>query len=203
VKVPCAVSLSSIGADKPDKTGPVVGLHNLEEALNRIAGLNVLHLRAGYFMENTLAQAGIVQALGTTTGPLHADLKLAIVAVRDVGAVAAEKLSRLGFQGKQTRELQGQRDLTMTEAAAIIGNAIGKPDLGYKHLPDEQLRPAFLQLGFSPSLANLILEMAAALNSGYMRALEPRSPRNATLTSYETFVAEEFVPVYQEKTKAA
>lgn len=165
--------------------------------------MNVLHLRAGYFMENTLAQAGIVQALGTTTGPLHADLKLAIVAVRDVGAVAAEKLSRLGFQGKQTRELQGQRDLTMTEAAAIIGNAIGKPDLGYKHLPDEQLRPAFLQLGFSPSLANLILEMAAALNSGYMRALEPRSPRNATLTSYETFVAEEFVPVYQEKTKAA
>src|SRR5713226_6760842 len=41
-----AVSLSSFGADKADKTGPVVGLHQLEERLNRIAGLNVLHLRA-------------------------------------------------------------------------------------------------------------------------------------------------------------
>src|ERR1035437_7803612 len=50
------VTLSSIGADKTDGTGPVVGLHRMEERLNRIAGLAVLHLRAGYFMENTLAQ---------------------------------------------------------------------------------------------------------------------------------------------------
>jgi NADP-dependent 3-hydroxy acid dehydrogenase YdfG len=41
------VSLSSIGADKPDGTGPVVGLHRFEQRLNRIPGLNVLHLRAG------------------------------------------------------------------------------------------------------------------------------------------------------------
>jgi len=41
-----AVSLSSIGADKPDKSGPILGLRNLEERLNRISGLNVLHLRA-------------------------------------------------------------------------------------------------------------------------------------------------------------
>ena len=38
-----AVTLSSIGADKADKTGPVVGLRQLEEKLNAIAGLNVLH----------------------------------------------------------------------------------------------------------------------------------------------------------------
>ena len=40
-----AVSLSSIGAQNADKTGPIVGLHNMEEKLNRISGLNVLHLR--------------------------------------------------------------------------------------------------------------------------------------------------------------
>src|SRR5271169_2192349 len=40
-----AVSLSSIGADKTEKTGPVVGLHHLEEKLNAVPGLNVLHLR--------------------------------------------------------------------------------------------------------------------------------------------------------------
>ncbi|HLB88077.1 MAG TPA: NAD(P)H-binding protein, partial [Terriglobales bacterium] len=124
-KVPYAVTLSSFGADKPDKTGPVVGLHHLEQQLNQIAGLNVLHLRAGYFMENTLAQAGIIQAMGITAGPLRPDLKLPMIATRDIGAVAAEELLKLGFQQKQTRELQGQRDLTMTEAAAIIGKAIG------------------------------------------------------------------------------
>ena len=48
-----AVVLSSIGADKPENSGPVLGLRNLEERLNRISGLNVLRLRAAYFMENT------------------------------------------------------------------------------------------------------------------------------------------------------
>lgn len=48
-----AVSLSSVGTDKSERTGPVAGLHHLEQRLNRIAGLNILHLRAGYFMENS------------------------------------------------------------------------------------------------------------------------------------------------------
>jgi len=52
-------------------------------------------------------------------------------------------------------------------------------------------------------MADLILEMSAALNSGYMRALEPRSPQNTTPTSYETFVTEEFVPLYEGKAAAA
>src|SRR5262245_18315515 len=44
-----AVALCSIGADKISGTGPVVGLHNLEQKLNEIGGLNTLYLRAGYF----------------------------------------------------------------------------------------------------------------------------------------------------------
>src|SRR5260370_20484976 len=124
-----AVALSSFGADKPDKTGPVLGLHDLEEALNKIAGLNVLHLRAGYFMENTLAQVDIIRNFGMAAGPLRADLKLPMIATRDIGAAAAAALAKLNFSGHQTRELLGQRDLDMTEATAIIGKAIAQPDL--------------------------------------------------------------------------
>ena len=56
------------------------------------------------------------------------------------------------------------------------------------------MRPTFIEMGMSPNMADLLLEMCDALNSGYMRALEPRSARNTTPTSYETFVAKEFVP---------
>ena len=202
-KVPYVVVLSSLGADKPDKTGPVVGLHNFEQKLNKIEALNVLHLRCAYFMENTLVQIGIIQAMGVAAGPLRPDLTLPMIASRDIGAVAADELSKLNFRQKQTRELLGQREVTMTEAAAIIGKAIGKPGLAYKKLPDEQVRTGMAQSGISTNVANLILEMAAALNSGYMRALEPRSERNTTRTSYETFVAEEFVPAYEGKARAA
>ena len=196
-EVKYAVTLSSIGADKVEGTGPVAGLHYFEQTVNRIPELNVLHLRPTYFMENTLAQIGIIQTMGITAGPLRADLMLPMIATRDIGAAAAEALVKLAFNGQQTRELLGERDLSYSEVATIIGNAIGKPDLKYVQLPDEQLRGALTQMGMSLNVANLILEMAGALNSGYMRQLEKRSPENTTPTSFETFVAEEVVPRYR------
>jgi len=198
-----AVVLSSIGADKPDRTGPVVGLHYLEERLNAVDGLNVLHLRAGYFMENTLPQAGIIGTAGMVVGPLRADLKLPMIATRDIGAAAADALLSLNFRQKQIRELLGQRDVSYDEVATIIGNAIGKPNLRYTQAPNQQVRAAFIQLGMSSNMADLLLEMSGSLNSGYMRALEPRTAQNTTPTPYETFVAEEFVPLYEGKSAAA
>jgi uncharacterized protein YbjT (DUF2867 family) len=196
------VSLSSIGADKPSGTGPVVGLHNLEQKLNRIDAANVLHLRAVYFMENTLPQASAIRAMDCTAGPLRPGLKLPMIATRDIGAAAADALLQLAFRGKQTQELHGQRDLDYPEVTAIIGTAIGKPNLKYVHLTDDQIRPALIQMGMSDNFASLLLEMTSALNSGYMRPLEPRTARNTTPTPFETFVAESFVSAYQQQAAA-
>jgi uncharacterized protein YbjT (DUF2867 family) len=201
-KVKNVVSLSSFGADKPSGTGPVVGLHNLEQKLNQIDTANVLHLRAGYFMENILGQAGAIRMMGSAVGPVRPDLKLPMIATRDIGAFAADALLQLAFRGKQTQELHGQRDIDYNEVAAIIGKSIGKPKLAYVHAPDDQLRAALVQMGMSEQFAGLILEMAAALNSGYMRTLEPRTTRNTTPTSFETFVAQVFVPAYQQQVAA-
>jgi uncharacterized protein YbjT (DUF2867 family) len=198
-----AVALSSVGADKHSGTGPVAGLYEFEEILNRITGLNVIHLRAGYFMENTLGQAAAIHAMGKAAGPLRGDLKLPMIATRDIGSAAAELLTALDFKGKQTRELLGQRDLSMDDATAIIRNTIEKPDLKYVQLPGEQMQPILIQMGMSSNVASLILEMAEALNSGHMRALEQRSARNTTPTSFETFVKEEFVPLYEGQLRAA
>ncbi|HEV2493086.1 MAG TPA: NmrA family NAD(P)-binding protein [Terriglobia bacterium] len=201
--VPEAVVLSSVGADKAGKVGPVVGLHNLEQKLNGIRGLDAVYLRAGYFMENLLPQVSVIQNFGMLGGPVRADLRLPMIATRDIGASAAELLLKADFTGKQARELLGQRDVTYTEVASTIGKAIGKPSLSYIQLPPAQLKPALVQMGMSSSMADLLLEMAEALNSGYMVALEPRSERNTTPTSIETFVAQEFVPRFQGKAARA
>jgi uncharacterized protein YbjT (DUF2867 family) len=197
-----AVVLSSEGADKADKTGPVVGLHSLEQKLGAIGSLNALFLRAGWFMENILPQVGVIQALGNLGGPLRADLALPMIATRDIGAAAAEALAKREFQGKQRRELLGARDVTYTQVAKIIGAAIGKPDLKYQQVPAAQLKPALTQMGMSPNMADLLLEMSEALNSGYMRPLEPRSAQNTTPTTIETFVGEVFLPAYRGKAAA-
>lgn len=196
-RVTHAVTLSSIGADKPEKTGPVLGLHNMEARFNRIAGLNVLHLRAGYFMENTLAQVGVIRNFGMLAGPVRSDLALTMIATRDIGVAAAEALLALNFSGQQVRELLGQRDLTYSELAKIVGAAIGKPGLAYSQLPSEMVIQAMTQMGISANVAGLLCEMSDSLNSGYMRALEPRTAANTTPTSFETFVQEVFVPAYR------
>ena len=196
------VALSSVGADKESGTGPVLGLHNLEQKLNQIIGANVLHLRAGYFMENTLPQVNAIRQMGAVGTPVRPDLKLPMIATRDIGAVAANALLHPTVRGKQTRELLGPRDLSYPEVATIIGRAIGKPDLKYVQVPDDQFRSVLVQMGMSDQFARLLLEMIAAMNSGYMRALEPRTPQNTTPTTYETFVADTFVPSYQQQAAA-
>lgn len=201
--VPHAVILSSIGADKSTGTGPVVGLHNLEQKLNQIAGLNAIYLRAGYFMENVLPQADVIRNFGIAAGPVRPDLRLPMIATHDIGEAAAGLLLNLDFTGKQSRELLGQRDLDYREVATVIGKAIGKPDLAYSQMPPEQLKPALMQMGMSSNMADLLLQMAEALNTGYMAALETRSARNTTPTSVEAFVAEEFVPRFRAKAAGA
>src|SRR5579872_2373696 len=196
------VALSSIGAELASGTGPVVGLHNLEQKLNQISSANILYLRAGYFMENTLPQANAIRQMGSAIGPLRADLKVPMIATRDIGTAAADSLLHPTIHGKQTRELLGQRDLSYTEVAAILGKTIGKPDLKYAQVPDDQFRAALVQMGMSEAVANLLLEMTHSLNAGKMHALEPRTVQNTTPTSFETFVADTFVPAYQHQAAA-
>lgn len=198
-KVKYAVSLSSWGADKPEGTGPVAGLHQLEQRLNRIDDLNVLHLRPGYFMENTLSQVDNILARHTAAGPFSPNVKFPFIATRDVGLAAGEALLKLDFQGKKIRELHGSQDLTMLEVAATIGKAIQQPDLTYIQESKEKTRQNLLDLNFSEHVIQLILEVADAMNTGHIKMLEPRSIENSTPISYERFVNETLLPLYKLK----
>jgi uncharacterized protein YbjT (DUF2867 family) len=71
-----AVHLSSYGAQVPEGTEPVAGLHSSEQKLNAISGLNVLHLRAAYFMENNLKAIGMIHGMGLLGNALLPDVKL-------------------------------------------------------------------------------------------------------------------------------
>ncbi|HTC63850.1 MAG TPA: NmrA family NAD(P)-binding protein [Candidatus Saccharimonadales bacterium] len=202
-KITYAVVVSSTGAEQSGGTGVVLGLHDLEKKFEEIAGLNFLCLRCGYFMENLLPQIGILQSFGFLAGPLRADLPLPMIATRDIARVAAGSLLKLDFIGKQTRELLGPKHLEYSEAAKIIGGAIGKPDLSYRQVPALILKPAMMRLGMSSSVVNNILEMCDALNSGKMKSLEPRSALNTTPTTLEQFAAEVFAAAYAEKAAGA
>jgi uncharacterized protein YbjT (DUF2867 family) len=186
------VCLSSFGADKPDKTGPVTGLHSFEQKMASIKGLNAIFLRAGFFMENHLMQIPAIRKMGTMGGHIKADLQLPQIAAQDIGAHVARLLEDHRFTGITTPELQGQRDVSMAETANILGAAIGKPNLGYTHLPTMLLEMALKQLGFSAGHVKALVEMQEAINSGWMKPLLPRSAETTTPTSIEEFAKDEF-----------
>jgi uncharacterized protein YbjT (DUF2867 family) len=144
----------------------------------------------------------MIHKTGTVVGSLRPDLRFPMIATRDIGAAAAEGLLKLDFKSHQSRELLGPNDVTMAGVAAILGKAIGKPNLKYVQAPDEPVGSAMLQMGMSDDFVTQILEMSEAMNSGHVKALESRSARNSTPTSFVTFVHQEFVPQYKGKAAA-
>jgi uncharacterized protein YbjT (DUF2867 family) len=194
-----AVHLSSYGAQVAEGAGPVSGLHSSEQKLNPISSLNVLHVRAAYFMENNLAAIGMIHHMGIFGNALLPDVKLPMVATRDVGNYAAQRLLDLDFSGKQTREVHGERDLSMTETTAVIARGIGKPDLRYQQFPYDQVQQVLIQMGVPPKGAAMYIEMYKSINAGILVPLESRSKENTTPTSIEQFVQDAFAPAYHTK----
>lgn len=189
------VFLSSLGAHVPDKTGPIAGLHDVEKRLNELEGVHILHLRPAFFMENFIAGMGSIKNMGIYGTPMRSDLSVPMIATQDIGEYAAKRLSKLDFTGHSTRELHGERDLTMAEATSILGKAIGKDGLAYVQFPYEEAEKALTGMGFSPDAARTYSEMAKAFNDGIVKGQEPRSKDNTTPTSIEVF-AKVFAAVY-------
>ena len=198
-----AVNLSSYGAQAPAGTGPITGLHNAEKKLNAIDRLSVLHLRPGYFFENHLAGIQMIQMMGIFGGALRGDLKIPMIATRDIGAYAAERLLKLDFNEKRTQELQGERDLTLQEVVVVIAKGLRKPDLRYVQIPYDQMEKVLEQMGTPAKTVASFIEMFQGINNGIVTATETRSPANTTPTSIEAFVKEVFAPAYRGKAVGA
>ena len=202
-KIPYVVTLSSVGAQHEKGTGPIVGLHILEQKLNAVSGLNVLHLRPAQFMENLLMSLQAVRTMGMLPGGAKGDLAVAMIATRDIGDHAARRLAACDFSGSSVQYLLGPRDVTMNEVAPIIGAAIGKPKLSYMQVPFLMLSPAMASMGVPKKMVELLIEMMKGANEGLLTPTEPRSPANTTPTTIETFAAEVIAPAYASKTASA
>jgi uncharacterized protein YbjT (DUF2867 family) len=185
------VNLSSQGAHLPDKTGPIKGLHDQEELLNNFSTINVLHMRPTYFMENLLANIDMIKKMNMLGSAVRGDLKIPMIATKDIAKFAADRLLKRDFSGISVKDLLGQRDVSMNEAAAIIAQKINKPDLKYTQFSYADTEKALVGMGFSSNMAQLFAEMSKAINERLIMDT-PRTEENTTETSFEEF-AEVFI----------
>ncbi len=189
------VNLSSLGAHLSEGTGPILGLHDQEKRLNAVDGVNVLHLRPTYFMENLLGSISGIKQMGVLGTPLRVDISFPLIATPDIAAVAAARLLSLDFSGKQVLDLLGPRDYTLAEITPILGAAIDRPDLAYVQFPYEAAEQGMVAAGLSPDVARLMVELNRSINEGKAISGTQRRAENNTPTTIEQF-AQTFAAVY-------
>ncbi len=192
------VVLSSNGAQLPSGAGPVTGLYEFEQTLKTIPNLNILSLRAGYFMQNLFGVLGMIQHLGFFGYSLKNDVKTPLVHTKDIAEVGAKHLLALDFKGFEKVFVPGAADLSMDEIAQIIGKAINKPDLKYVTFSPEDAKAGMIQNGIPATIADGYNELFASLNSGEFLNDYKRTPENTTPTTLEWFVENELKYAYQQ-----
>lgn len=191
------VFLSSMNAHLKEGTGPILGLHDMEERLNGLDIPQLVHLRPAYFMENHLQAVGYIARHGVYAAAIAPDTVLPMIAAADIGAKAAEIMAAEPFSEPRVRELLGPRDFTMPQAVKMLGAAVGKPDLRYEQIPYEAARKAMIDLGMSAGSADALVELSRHFNDNPVRGTEVRSALNTTPTSLEAFSKERFLPVFE------
>lgn len=201
--VPHVVLLSSIGGHLAKGTGPILGLHLLEERLKTLPGATTVEsLRPVFFMENHLFSLALIQGMGIMGGPLKGDAAIPQIATQDIGVYAAERLLSPG-KGRIATELFGPRDCSMNDSVKILGAAIGKPDLKWVQFPEADARKGMLGMGMSPSVVADFLEMYASFNAGVVRPENDRAKSPQTKTTLEEFAKTAFKEAFSAGTAAA
>lgn len=182
------VMLSSLGADLAAGNGPIAGLHAQEERLLRITGLSLLRLRPAWFFENVESQVPFVEQQGVMAGAVDAELAMPMVGTADIAAAAVAALRSRRDTG--VRELLGPHDLTHTQVARRLGEALGRPGVGYVRLPDDEMVNALVGNGVSESFARLFVEMTRAINAQRLQPRDGRTDANTTPTRFEHYAHE-------------
>jgi uncharacterized protein YbjT (DUF2867 family) len=195
-RVERVVLLSSIGAGLSSGTGPILALHELEEALRQRTGVATVALRPTFFMENLQGSIPLIRSAGINGSPARPDLSLPMIATRDIAAAAADILAQANFTGYSVHDLLGPRDYTQQEATSILGTAIGKPGLPYVQFKNEDFKHGLVGAGLSESVADSYVEMYEAMNRGTIQETVKRTLSNTTPTTLETFAREVFAPAF-------
>lgn len=159
------IHLSSIGAHTDTGVGMLKFHYNVEQALRQLpADVSVKFMRPVGFYYNMFAFIPSIKSQGLIVQNYGGDEKEPWVSPLDIAAVIAEEVD-LPFEGLKVRYIASE-ELSPNEVAKILGEAIGKPDLQWLEIPDEQMKDGMIKAGMSQQAASGIVEMNAGRRSG-------------------------------------
>ena len=194
------VHLSSTGAHLAEGTGPIKGLHDIEQKLNA-ATQRVTHLRPTYFMENVLPSLQTIAANGAIFSTIPPEVRIQRIATRDIAAPAAETLLGDAPASPRVVHILGPEEISFARVASTVSEAIGKP-VAHVVIEADQLRSAMVGMGISADMAEQLLELEDAITKSLVGPPEDSTVRT-TATTFAAFAREVVAPAYRQAAGAA
>ena len=193
------VNLSSIGADLDKGTGPIAGLHEVEEKLNALENADVIHLRPGYFYTNFFFDIPMIRNMGVLGSNYSSTTRILMAHPKDIAAVAAEELQG-SSKGKTHRYIICD-DREAADVARVLGTSIGNPALPWVQFSDADAFEGMKGAGLSESIARLYVEMGRSFNSGIAFEDFNRQGKKDWGSTKLTEFANEFAAAYNSANK--
>lgn len=160
------VFLSSIGAHLPEGNGIIQVYHEVEEIISRLPNTTVTFMRPTSFYYNLLGHVASIknaEAIFVNYG----QEKIIWVSPKDIAAAIARELQTPS--GKSICYVASD-ERTGPETAAVLGAVIGKPDLQWIVVDDEQVQNNLEAIGMQPGIAGGLVQMYASAREGYFWA---------------------------------
>ena len=189
------VHLSSIGAHTNVGNGMLGVHHTVEKLLDALPpDVSIKFMRPVGFYYNMFAFIPGIKNSGAIVQNYGGDKKEPWVSPLDIAATIAEEIEK-PFDGRSVRYIASD-EASPNEVAAILGAAIGKPDLRWVEVSDTAFENSLRAIGFTPKAAKGFTEMNAARMNGLYDDYDAHPPLlgGVKLTDF----ARDFAAVYHQ-----
>lgn len=191
------VFLSSIGAHLEKNSGIIQRYNEIEAVLKQLSDVSITFMRPTSFYYNLLAYIPMIKNQGAISVNYGGDELIPWVSPNDIAEAIAEEITN-PLDGKKVRYVASE-ELNGQETARILGEAIGKPDLKWQLISDEEVLNGLVSVGMQPKIAAGLVEMYAGLYSGLLsedyNKNKPAVLGKTKLADY----AKEFAAIYNQK----
>jgi uncharacterized protein YbjT (DUF2867 family) len=189
------IHLSSIGAHTDKGNGMLAFHHRVENILNQLPGdVSIKTMRPVGFYYNMFAFMPSIKTQGIIVSNYGGDEKEPWVAPSDIAGVIAEEIEK-PFNGRTIRYIASD-EISPNQVASILGEAIGKPDLKWVIVSDEQLLNGMIAAGMNPQIAKGLMEMNASRRGGVLYEDYHKNRPQLSKTKLKDF-AKDFATVYK------
>lgn len=161
------INLSTIGGNMEKGNGILRGAHDVEEIWNKMPpDVSITHMRPTSFFYNLYGYVDMIKNQGIIAANYGAEDVVPWVSPIDIAAAIAEELET-PLAGRRVRYVASD-ERTCNDTASVLGAAIGKPDLKWTIVSDEQARSGLEAAGMNPKIAAGLVEMYAGFHSGLL-----------------------------------